>query len=346
MITKAYAVIEANTPLVPYSFVRRELRPHDVALRIIYSGICHSDIHQAREEWGKAIFPMVPGHEIYGKVTDIGNEVVKFKVGDRIGVGVFIDSCKKCSACKNGLENYCEEGLTNTYNSIERDGKTVALGGYSNSFVVDESYAVRIPINLKPEGIAPLLCAGITVYSPLKHWKASHGKKIGVIGFGGLGHLAVKIAYALGCEVTVFSHSADKEEDAKAMGAHAFIDSLSVEFHEQNMDRFDLILNTVSADIDLNQYLRLLNLDGTLVMIGLSGKAYPIEAWSLINPRRTIGGSMIGGISELQEMIDFCALNDIVAEVEVIDAKDINTAYERTIKSDVKYRFVIDALTF
>ena len=346
MITKAYAVIEANTPLVPYSFARRELRPHDVALRIIYSGICHSDIHQAREEWGKAIFPMVPGHEIYGEVTDVGNEVVKFKVGDRIGVGVFIDSCKKCSACKNGLENYCEEGLTNTYNSIERDGKTVALGGYSNSFVVNESYAVRIPISLKPEGIAPLLCAGITVYSPLKHWKASHGKKIGVIGFGGLGHMAVKIAHALGCEVTVFSHSANKEDDAKAMGAHAFVDSLSAEFHEQNMDRFDLILNTVSADIDLNQYIKLLNLDGTLVMIGLSGKAYPIEAWSLINPRRTIGGSMIGGISELQEMIDFCALNNIVAEVEVIDANEINMAYERTIKSDVKYRFVIDASTF
>jgi alcohol dehydrogenase (NADP+) len=346
MITRAYAAMTANTPLVPYTFERRLLRSHDVALEIKYSGICHSDIHQTREEWGSAIFPMVPGHEIFGEVKQIGAEVTKFSVGDRIGVGVFIDSCGHCLPCLKGLENYCEEGLTTTYNAIERDHKTVALGGYSNNFVVNEKYAVKIPNNLNAIGIAPLLCAGITVYSPLKHWEATAGQKVGIIGFGGLGHMAVKIAKALGCEVSVFSHSAKKESDAKAMGANEFVDSLSLDEFSRKSPNFDLILNTSAASMNLNPYLQMLKLDGALIMVGLSGKPYPIDAWSLVNPRRSIGGSMIGGIPELQEMMNFCGQNNIVSEVEVIDAAYINKAYERTIASDVKYRFVIDASTF
>ncbi len=346
MKTKGYAVLEASKPLVPFNFDRRELRPTDVALEIHYAGICHSDIHQAREEWGPAIFPMVPGHEIAGVVTEIGTAVSKFKIGDRIGVGVFIDSCRKCSSCKAGLEQYCLEGMTGTYNGYERDGKTVAQGGYSNLFVVDQDYAVTVPANLEMSGVAPLLCAGITLYSPLKNWGAGAGKKVGVIGLGGLGHMGVKFAVALGAHTTVFSHSPNKESDAKAMGAHEFVVTKDPKNLAQLSKDYDLILNTVSADMDLTPFLDLLKLDGTLVLIGLPGKPYEISTPSLLAQRRSIAGSMIGGIAQTQEMLNFCGEHNIVSDVEVIEPGYINEAYERTVASDVKYRFVIDAKKF
>ena len=346
MKTKGYAVLEASKPLVPFNFDRRELRPNDVALEIQYAGICHSDIHQAREEWGPAIFPMVPGHEIAGVVSEIGSAVTKFKVGDRIGVGVFIDSCRKCSSCKAGLEQYCLEGMTGTYNGYERDGKTVAQGGYSNLFVVDADYAVSVPANLDMAGVAPLLCAGITLYSPLKNWGAGKGKKVGVIGLGGLGHMGVKFSVALGAHTTVFSHSPNKEADAKAMGAHEFVVTKNPENFAKLAKDYDLILNTVSADMDLTPFLDLLKLDGTLVLIGLPGKPYEISTPSLLAQRRSIAGSMIGGIAQTQEMLNFCGDHNIVSDVEVINPEYINEAYERTVASDVKYRFVIDAAKF
>ena len=346
MISKGYAVKSAKAPLENFSFERRELREKDVQLEILYAGICHSDIHQAREEWGPAIFPMVPGHEIVGKVTAIASGVTKFKVGELIGVGVFVDSCRKCDSCKAGLEQYCIEGMTGTYNTYERDGKTVAMGGYSDSFVIDEDYAVHVPANLDLTGVAPLMCAGITLYSPLKNWKAGPGKKVGIIGLGGLGHMGVKFAVALGAEVTVFSHSPAKESDAKSMGAHHFVSTKDINNLKKLEKQYDLLLNTVSADIDLEPYLQMLKLDGTLVVIGLPGKPYTINAGTLLGQRRSLSGSMIGGIAQLQEMLNFCGEKSIVSDVEVIQSDYINIAYDRTVASDVKYRFVIDASTF
>ena len=346
MNTRAYAVMEARKPLAPFEFNRRDIGSHDVALNIAYAGICHSDIHQAREEWGPAIFPMVPGHEIAGVVTAIGPSVTKFKVGDKIGVGVFIDSCRVCENCKAGLQQYCLEGMTGTYNQLERDGKTVAMGGYSNYFVINEDYAVHIPDNLPLEGVAPLLCAGITLYSPIKHWKVGPGKKVAVMGLGGLGHMGVKFAVAMGADVTVLSHSPQKKDDALAMGAHHFVDTHDAAAMANHAKTFDVILNTVSAELDIDTYLKLLKLDGTLVVIGLPGKPYSVHVGTLLNGRRSIGGSMIGGIPELQEMLNFCGEKSIVSDVEVIKADYINHAYERTVSSDVKYRFVIDASTF
>ena len=346
MNTRAYAVMEARKPLAPFEFNRREIGSHDVALDIAYAGICHSDIHQAREEWGPAIFPMVPGHEIAGVVTAIGPSVTKFKVGDKIGVGVFIDSCRVCENCKAGLQQYCLEGMTGTYNQLERDGKTVAMGGYSNYFVINEDYAVHIPNNLPLEGVAPLLCAGITLYSPIKHWKVGPGKKVAVMGLGGLGHMGVKFAVAMGADVTVLSHSPQKRDDALAMGAHHFVDTHDETAMANHAKKFDVILNTVSAELEIDTYLKLLKLDGTLVVIGLPGKPYSVHVGTLLNGRRSIGGSMIGGIPELQEMLNFCGEKSIVSDVEVIKADYINQAYERTVSSDVKYRFVIDASTF
>lgn len=345
MNTRSYAVMEAKKPLVPYEFDRRELGAHDVALDIAYAGICHSDIHQAREEWGPAIFPMVPGHEIAGTVTSIGSSVTKFKVGDKIGVGVFVDSCRTCENCKQGLQQYCLEGMTGTYNQLERDGKTVAMGGYSNYFVINEDYAVHIPANLPLEGVAPLLCAGITLYSPIKHWNVGPGKKVAVMGLGGLGHMGVKFAVAMGAEVTVLSHSPHKKDDALAMGAHHFIATNDDSVFAAHAKTFDVILNTVSAELDINKYVSLLKLDGTLVVIGLPGKPYTVHVGSLLDGRRSIAGSMIGGIPQLQEMLNFCGEKSIVSDVEVIKADYINEAYERTVASDVKYRFVIDAST-
>jgi uncharacterized zinc-type alcohol dehydrogenase-like protein len=346
MNTKGYAALSAGSDLVPFEFDRREVGAHDVEIDIKYSGICHSDIHQAREEWGPAIFPMVPGHEIAGVVKSVGTSVTKFKVGDHIGVGVFIDSCGKCIQCNKGLQQYCEEGMTGTYNGYERDGKTVAMGGYSNRFVINENYAVHVPAHLPLEGVAPLLCAGITLYSPIKHWKVGPGKKVAVMGLGGLGHMGVKFAVALGAEVTVLSHSPSKEADAKAMGAHHFVSTKDPEVFKKLAKSFDVILNTVSAEVDINQYLNLLAQDGTLVVIGLPGKPYSVHAGVLLGARRSMAGSMIGGIPEMQEMLDFCGEKNILSDVEVIKADYINKAYERTVASDVKYRFVIDGASF
>lgn len=346
MRSKGYVVHAARSTLESYEFDRRDLRPRDVALEVYYSGICHSDIHQAREEWGSSIFPMVPGHEIVGRVIEAGSQVSKFKSGELIGVGVFIDSCRNCSSCNQGLEQYCVEGMTGTYNALERDGKTIAFGGYSNNFVIDEDYAVHIPANLDLAGVAPLMCAGITLFSPLKNWNAGKGKRVGVMGLGGLGHMGVKFAHALGAETTVFSHSPEKESDAIAMGADHFVYTEDIQKIQSLKQSFDLILNTVSADLDLEPYLQSLKLDGTLVVIGLPGKPFSINAGTLLGQRRSLAGSMIGGISELQEMINFCGEHNIVCDVEIIDANYINKAFDRTVTSDVRYRFVIDAKTF
>jgi len=346
MKTRGYAVLEAKQPLVPYEFERRAVGPRDVGFKITYAGICHSDIHQAQEEWGPALFPMVPGHEIVGVVTVIGEKVSKFAVGDRIGVGVFIDSCRNCENCRKGLQQYCLEGMTGTYNGYERNSQNIAFGGYSNYFVIDEDYAVKVPENLEPSGVAPLLCAGITLYSPIKHWKVKQGSRVAVMGLGGLGHMGVKFAAALGAEVTVLSHSAAKKADALSMGAANFVITKEVDWHKPLTKNFDLVLNTISADIDLEPYLNTLRTDGTMVVIGLPGKPYAVNAGTLLNGRRSITGSMIGGMPELQEMMDFCGRNGIVSDVEVIPASYINQAYQRTVASDVKYRFVIDADTF
>ena len=344
--TRGYAALAPKEDLVPFEFERRNVGAHDVAFDIAFAGICHSDIHQAREEWGKALFPMVPGHEIVGTVTSIGSDVTRFKVGDTIGVGVFIDSCRNCSNCQRGLQQYCLEGMTGTYNGYERNSQNIAFGGYSQHFVIHEDYAIHIPSNLSLPGVAPLLCAGITLYSPIRHWKVSRGTKVAVMGLGGLGHMGVKFAVALGAEVTVLSHSPAKEKDARNMGAHHFISTKNDDWHKPLRKNFDLILNTVSADLDLEPYLSTLATDGTLVIIGLPGKPYSINAGTMLDGRRSIAGSMIGGMPELQEMMNFCGEQIIVSDVEVIKADYINKAYERTVNSDVKYRFVIDASTF
>jgi uncharacterized zinc-type alcohol dehydrogenase-like protein len=345
MKTRAYAAMSVGSPLVPFSFDRRDVGDHDVALKVSYSGICHSDIHQVAEEWGPAIFPMVPGHEIAGIVTSVGKKTTKFKVGESIGIGVFIDSCRTCSSCEAGLQQYCLKGMIGTYNGMEADGKTVAMGGYSDVFVINEDYALKIPSNLDLQGVAPLLCAGITLYSPIKHWKTGPGMQVAVMGLGGLGHMGVKFAVAMGAEVTVLSHSPKKQADALAMGAHSFIDTSDPDNFKAIEKKFDLILNTISAEIVIDDYLKLLKLDGTLVVIGLPGRPYKVNVGTLLNGRRRIAGSMIGGISELQEMLDFCGEHNILSEVEVINADYINQAYIRTVASDVNYRFVIDAST-
>ena len=342
---RAYAAQSAKTDLAPWKFNRKALGPNDVLVEIVYSGICHSDIHQVREEWGEAIFPMVPGHEIAGIVKEVGSSVTKFKPGMKAGVGVFIDSCRKCENCLAGENQYCLEGMTGTYNGYERDGKTVAQGGYSSAIVVNEDYVLHIPDNLEMAGVAPLLCAGITLYSPLKHWQAGPGKKVGIIGLGGLGHMGVKFAHALGAEVTVLSHSANKEADAKKMGADHFILTKDEEVFEKYKNHFDLLINSVSAPLDLNKYANMLKLNGSLVMVGLSGEPYPIDAFTMLNQRRRIAGSMIGGMKQTQEMLDFAGKHNIVSDVEIITAAEINKAYDRVVASDVKYRFVIDAKT-
>ncbi|MEY2827759.1 MAG: hypothetical protein RLZZ183_878 [Actinomycetota bacterium] len=343
---KGYAAQKAKADLAPWTFQRRSLGPNDVLVEIEYAGICHSDIHQVREEWGKALFPMVPGHEIAGRVKEVGTSVTKFKPGMKAGVGVFIDSCRKCENCLKGENQYCLEGMTGTYNGYERDGKTIAQGGYSTAIVVHEDYVLKLPDNLDMAGVAPLLCAGITLYSPLKHWGAGPGKKVGIIGLGGLGHMGVKFAVAMGAEVSVLSHSANKEQDAKTMGAHNFILTKDETVFDKYKMHFDLLINSVSAPLDLNQYLNMLKLNGSIVMVGLSGQPYPIDAFQMLSQRRRIAGSMIGGMPETQEMLDFAGKHNIVSDIEVINADYINKAYDRVVASDVKYRFVIDAKTF
>jgi len=346
MNSRGYAALSAKAPLEPFTFERRPLGEHDVALDISYAGICHSDIHTVRDEWGPAHYPVVPGHEIAGVVTQVGSAVTQFAVGDRIGVGVYVDSCRTCPNCLAGLSHYCDNGMTGTYNGMERNGKYPTFGGYSNNFVVDENYAVHIPHSLDMAAVAPLMCAGITLYSPLRHWNVTPGSKVGIIGLGGLGHMGVKFAVALGAEVTVFSHSPHKKADALAMGAHHFVVTSEKDFHKPLFNTFNLILNTVAAELDVDPYLSMLKQDSTLVFIGLSGKPYPVNAGSLLYKRKSIAGSMIGSTSELQEMLDFCAKHNIVSDIELIDPDYINTAYERAVASDVKYRFVIDAAKF
>lgn len=342
---RGLAAPSKGATFIRHDFTRRSLGKHDVLIEIAFAGICHSDIHQVREEWGPAIFPMVPGHEISGVVSEIGTSVTKFSIGDHIGVGVFIDSCRECLPCKDGLEQYCDKGMTGTYNTLERDGVTVAMGGYSNIFVVNENYAVKIAKSLPLDGVAPLLCAGITLYSPLKHWKVEKGSRVAVMGLGGLGHMGVKFAHALGPHVTVLSHSEKKKSDALSMGADEFVLVKGGDDLKQLSRSFDLILNTVSAQIDINIYLATLKIDGTLVVIGLPGAPYPVNVGSLLNGRKSLAGSMIGGIAQIQEMLDFCAEHSIVSDIEVINANYVDTAYERTVASDVKYRFVIDVKT-
>ncbi|MHB8379293.1 MAG: NAD(P)-dependent alcohol dehydrogenase [Acidimicrobiales bacterium] len=346
METRGYAALGAKESLVPYTFSRRDLRPRDVAFDVLFSGICHSDIHQIDEDWGPSIFPMVPGHEIVGVVTDAGSEATNFKVGDRIGVGTFVDSCRECEYCGRGEQQYCVTSDTPTYNGYERDGTTVTHGGYSRHFVVDEGYAVHVDDTLDLAGVAPLLCAGITLYSPLRHWGATTGVKVGIIGLGGLGHMGVKFSAALGAETTVFSHSTNKEEDARRLGAADFVVTADPAQLQKLSGRYDLIINTVSADLDLAPYLELLKVDGSLVLVGLPPHPYRLGAGALVSKRRSLAGSMAGGMKELQEMMDFCAEHAITSDVEIVSAAYIQQAFERTVASDVKYRFVIDASTF
>ncbi len=340
---KGIATQSATSKLAPFSFERRNPKEHDVIIDIKYCGICHSDIHQARSEWGQSIYPMVPGHEIAGVVREVGKKVTKYKVGDHVGVGCFVDSCRTCANCQSTLDNYCLNGMTQTYNSYEKDGKTIAQGGYSDIIVVDENYVLKIPKSIPLDKAAPLLCAGVTLYSPLMHWKAGPNKKVGILGMGGLGHMGVKIAAALGAEVTVLSHSDKKKEDAIKMGAHNFVTTKNPENLKKYANYFDLIINTVSsAEIDLHAYFNLLKLDATLVALGVPDKPYSISPFPLILMRRNYSGSVIGSIKETQEMLDFCAQHNIAPEIEVIAPSYINEAYERVLKSDVRYRFVID----
>ena len=338
---KGYAAHNASSPLSPFSFERRNLLDYDVMIDINYCGICHTDIHQVKNEWGRSNYPMVPGHEIVGVVSKVGSKVTQFKVGNQVGVGCFVDSCRNCDTCKKGLEQYCSSLLT-TYNGIEKDGKTITQGGYSNKIIVDENYVLHMPENLKPENAAPLLCAGITLYSPLIKWNAGPGKKIGIIGLGGLGHIGVKIAHALGAEVSVLSHSHKKQKDSMKMGADYFYSSSDPKTFEKLEGYFDIMINTISANVDLNEYLNLLKLDGTMVIVGIPEKDSHISPYTLISARRNLTGSLIGGILETQQMLDFCSKHKIECDVELISIQKINEAYERIINSDVRYRFVID----
>lgn len=337
----AYAAQDARSPLAPFSIARRAPGPHDVQIDILYCGVCHSDIHQVRDEWGGSIFPMVPGHEIVGRVSAVGGKVTRHAVGDLVGVGCFVDSCRECPQCKAGLEQYCDSGMVGTYNARERDTGAPTYGGYSTRVVVDEAYVLRVPDGIAPERAAPLLCAGITTYSPLRHFGVKPGDRVAVVGLGGLGHMAVKLAAAMGAEVTVLSTTESKRNDAQALGAHDFAATGDGKVFRALANRFDLILDTVSAQHDYNAYLGLLKVDGTMVLLGIP-EPTTVSAFPLVARRRTLAGSMIGGIAETQEMLDFCAAHGIAADVEVIDITAINEAYERMLRNDVRYRFVID----
>ncbi|MFI1354097.1 NAD(P)-dependent alcohol dehydrogenase [Streptomyces sp. NPDC020898] len=340
----AYAAPSAKAPLERTTIERREVGEFDVLIDIKFAGICHSDIHQAREGWGEAIFPMVPGHEIAGVVEAVGSGVTKFAVGDHVGVGCMVDSCRECENCKAGLEQYCTGGMTGTYNALDKNGEPT-YGGYSEKVVVDENYTVRIPDGLSLDVAAPLLCAGITTYSPLKHWNAGPGKKVAILGMGGLGHMGVKIAHALGAEVTVLSQSLRKQEDGLKLGAsHYYATSDEATFKELR-GTFDIILSTVSAPLNLDAYLSLLKTDGAFVNVGAPEEPVALNLFSVIAGRKTLAGSGIGGIQETQEMLDFCAEHGLGSEIELISADQINEAYERVLASDVRYRFVIDAAT-
>ncbi|MES2456055.1 MAG: NAD(P)-dependent alcohol dehydrogenase [Bacteroidota bacterium] len=342
---KGYAAQDAETELAPWDFERREVGPHDVQFDILFCGVCHSDLHQIKNDWFPGIFPMVPGHEIVGRVVKVGAHVKNFKVGDLAGTGCMVDSCQVCENCKSELEQYCLEGNTGTYNSMERDGSSPTYGGYSNSIVVREEFVLRISDKLSLAATAPLLCAGITTYSPLRHWKVGKGHKLAVLGLGGLGHMAVKFGVAFGAEVTVLSTSPKKEEDAKKLGAHHFVVTTDPAQVKAAAGTFDFILDTVSAEHDFNMYLNLLRTDGTMICVGVPPKPAEVAAFSLLAGRKSLAGSGIGGIAETQEMLDFCAEHNIVSDIEMIDIKDIHNAYERMEKGDVRYRFVIDMAT-
>ena len=342
---KGYAAQSATEPLAPYTFERRDLRPHDVQLEILYCGVCHSDLHTVRSEWGPSAYPCVPGHEIIGRVTNVGAEVTKFKVGDLAGIGCLVDSCRECSNCKQGLEQYCENGATFTYNSPDRVDGTNTLGGYSNTIIAKDEFVLFVSDRLPLEGVAPLLCAGITTYSPLRHWKVGQGHKVGILGLGGLGHMAVKFAASFGAEVTMLSTSPSKEADARRLGAHRFALTKDPEQIKDLQNYFDFIIDTVSAPHDYNMYLNMLKTDGTMICVGVPPEPTQILGFNLIHNRRSIGGSLIGGLPETQEMLDYCAEHNIVSDVEVIPISEINTAYERMLKGDVRYRFVIDMST-
>jgi len=337
----AYATPAATEVLGPLTIERRTPGPHDVQIEILYCGVCHSDIHQAKNEWGNSIYPMVPGHEIVGRVTAVGDHVKSFKIGDLAGVGCLVDSCQTCSQCKAGEEQFCENGSTGTYNSLDKNGQ-VTYGGYSTQVVVDEKFTLHVSEKLDLKAVAPLLCAGITTYSPLRHWKVGPGQKVAVIGLGGLGHMGVKLAAAMGAEVTVLSTSDNKEADAKRLGATHFVNSKNEEKMKGLKNNFDFILNTVSAPNSYDMYLQLVKTNGAMVLVGAPPEPSAVTGFNLIMQRRTLAGSLIGGIKETQEMLDFCAEHNIVSDVEIIPMDKINEAYERMLKNDVKYRFVID----
>ena len=344
--SKGYAAQSKTSGLAPFSFDRRDPGRTDVVVEIAYCGICHSDIHQVRNEWANAMYPMVPGHEIVGRVIKVGADVKKFKEGDLAGVGVAVDSCRVCENCKAGEEAYCTKGFVGTYNAKGYDGVLVH-GGYANNIVCDERYVHTLDPRLEPKlaAVAPLLCAGITTYSPLKHWGAGPGKKVGIVGLGGLGHMGLKFAHSFGAEVTLFTTSAGKEADARRLGADEVVLSKDPDAMAKHAGKFDFILDCVSAPHDLNAYLGLLRLNGTLCQVGLPEEPLPVSAFALVTNRRSLSGSMIGGMPQTQEMLDYCAEHDIVSDIEMISMDQVNSAYERVVKSDVKYRFVIDLKT-
>ena len=339
---KAFAAYDAETPLKSFEFERKEVGPNQVQIEILYSGVCHSDIHTAKGDWGPAIYPLVPGHEIVGRIIKKGENVTKFSEGELAGVGCFVDSCRTCASCKEGEEQFCEEGMTGTYNSFERGTNIPTYGGYSTTITVDQDYVLHVSEKLDIKGVAPLLCAGITTYSPLRYLKVGKGHKVAVLGLGGLGHMAVKFAASFGAEVTMLSTSPSKEADAKSLGAHNFALTTDPATVASLANTFDVIINTVSAKHDYNTYLNMLNKNGTMVIVGVPPAGEPLNAFSMIMKRRSIMGSLIGGIKETQEMLDYCAEHNITSDVEIIDMDYINEAYDRMNRSDVKYRFVID----
>ncbi len=342
---KGYAAQQAETPLAPFQFERRDLKPHDVQFDIQYCGVCHSDLHQVRGEWGNSMYPMVPGHEIVGRVTAVGNHVTKFKVGDLAAVGCIVDSCRQCENCEEGLEQYCLNGNTQTYNGLEQDKKTPTYGGYSNLIMAHEDFVFHVPESLDLPGVAPLLCAGITTYSPLRHWKVGPGHKVAVLGLGGLGHMAVKFAVAFGAEVTMLSTSPAKEEDARRLGAHRFVLTSDKDQVKAVRNTFDFIIDTVSAPHDYNLYLGLLKTSGVHICVGAPPTPAQLAVFSLLGGRKSIAGSNTGGMPETQEMLDYCGEHNIVSDVEVIPMSYIHTAYDRMLDGDVRYRFVIDMNT-
>ncbi|SDD77611.1 NAD(P)-dependent alcohol dehydrogenase [Paraburkholderia lycopersici] len=341
--TYGYAARDAASPLAPFEFQRRDLRELDIRIDVLFCGVCHSDLHQARNEWRNTMYPVVPGHEIVGRVAEVGKGVTKYKVGELVGVGCLVDSCRTCPSCAEGLEQYCENGFVGTYNGNDRVSGDVTYGGYSTQLVVDEAFVLRVPENLDAAAAAPLLCAGITTYSPLRTWGAGPGKKVGIVGLGGLGHMGVKLAHAMGAHVVLFTTSPSKIEDGKRLGADEVVISKDPEQMKAHANSFDLIVNTVAAQHDLNPFIELLRRDGTMTLVGAPEHDHPSpQVFNLIFKRRRLAGSLIGGIAQTQEMLDFCGKHGITSDIEMITMQDINNAYERMLKSDVKYRFVID----